>query len=65
MLRPIILTAPHGGRQPLAGIPVRDIKDKPKTGNRYVTGSDRNSDLIAQGIAQEMILRRREKRTLE
>jgi hypothetical protein len=33
---------------------VRDIKDKPKIVNRYVTSSDLNSDLITQGIAREI-----------
>jgi N-formylglutamate amidohydrolase len=48
---PIILTAPHGGRDPVPGIPARDVSGK---GNRYVSSSDLNSDLIAQGIAEEI-----------
>jgi hypothetical protein len=33
------------------GIPARDVSGK---GNRYVSSSDLNSDLIAQGIAEEI-----------
>jgi N-formylglutamate amidohydrolase len=51
---PIILTAPHGGREPIADIPARNITNPPKDKKRYVTSSDRNSDLIAQGIAREI-----------
>jgi N-formylglutamate amidohydrolase len=51
---PIILTAPHGGREPIPDIPARDITNPPKDRKRYVTSSDRNSDLIAQGIAKEI-----------
>jgi N-formylglutamate amidohydrolase len=51
---PIILTAPHGGRDPIPGIPARDITNPPKAPKRYVTSSDRNSDLITQGIAKEI-----------
>lgn len=51
---PIILTAPHGGREPIAGIPARDVTSPPKDKKRYVATSDRNSDLIALGIAKEI-----------
>jgi N-formylglutamate amidohydrolase len=51
---PIILTAPHGGQDPIPGIPARDITNSPRAPKRYVTSSDRNSDLITQGIAKEI-----------
>jgi N-formylglutamate amidohydrolase len=52
---PIILTAPHGGRDAIPGIDPRRATDT--TSQRwggFVTGSDSNTDLLAQGIASEV-----------
>ena len=53
---PIILTAPHGGREPVPGLAPRDITNKPKGNDplRYVVGADINTDVIVQGIAREI-----------
>jgi N-formylglutamate amidohydrolase len=53
---PIILTAPHGGREPVPGIAPRDITGKPKGGSGYVLGGDGNTDVLVQGIAREINL---------
>jgi N-formylglutamate amidohydrolase len=53
---PIILTAPHGGREPVPGLAPRDITNKPKGNDplRYIVGMDFNTDVIVQGIAREI-----------
>ena len=56
---PIILTAPHGGREAIPGIEPRNIEDKAhieasrKWGGVHAT-SDPNTDILAQGIAAEI-----------
>jgi N-formylglutamate amidohydrolase len=51
---PIILTAPHGGRQPIPGIPPRDVEGKPKGGSQYHVSGDRETDVLVQAIAREI-----------
>ncbi len=46
---PIILTAPHGGREEVPGCSLRT-----PTGSRFVTGADLNTDLLARDIAGEI-----------
>jgi len=56
---PIILTAPHGGREAIPGIEPRNIKEKAHTeawrkwGGAIATG-DPDTDTLAQGIAAEL-----------
>ena len=52
---PIILTAPHGGREPIPTIEPRQATDT--TSGKWggvQKGSDPNTDLLAKGIASEM-----------
>jgi hypothetical protein len=53
---PIILTAPHGGREAIPGVAPRDLEGKSKGGrwNGYVAGSDTNTDILAERIAAEI-----------
>ena len=51
---PIILTAPHGGRLAIPGIAPRNIAGKRGGGDGYVTGSDIDTDRLAQAIAAEI-----------
>jgi N-formylglutamate amidohydrolase len=51
---PIILTAPHGGREPIAGIQPRNVKGKPRGGSGYEVGGDRDTDVLVQDIAREI-----------
>jgi N-formylglutamate amidohydrolase len=51
---PIVLTAPHGGRQAVPGIPPRNIEGKPKGGSGYETGADVDTDILVQGLAREI-----------
>lgn len=46
---PVILTAPHGGRQDVPGCALRT-----PTGSRFVTGTDHNTDLLTLEIAAEI-----------
>jgi N-formylglutamate amidohydrolase len=46
---PVLLTAPHGGRQEVPGCDLRT-----PVGDRFVTGMDVNTDVLAQGIAAEL-----------
>jgi hypothetical protein len=46
---PIILAAPHGGRNAVPGCDLRT-----PTGSRFVTAADFNSDVLARGIAAEL-----------
>ena len=46
---PVILTAPHGGRAAVPGCELRT-----PVGPRFVTGSDFNTDLLVQEIAEEV-----------
>ena len=46
---PIILTAPHGGRQDVPG-----CEPRTPTGSRFVTNPDYNTDILAQSIAAEI-----------
>lgn len=46
---PVILTAPHGGRD---GVPGCDLRTP--VGTRFVTGSDFNTDVLVQEIAAEL-----------
>jgi len=48
-LLPVILTAPHGGRDE---VPECDLR-KP-SGARFVTATDYNTDMLARGIATEL-----------
>ncbi|MEO7728795.1 MAG: hypothetical protein ABIS45_16205 [Burkholderiales bacterium] len=52
---PVILTAPHGGRQAVPGIEERNIEGKPGgKGAKYVKGADTNTDILALRIADEI-----------
>jgi N-formylglutamate amidohydrolase len=51
---PIIITAPHGGREAIPGVAPRDTDGKPGGGRGYVTGADTNTDVLALGIAAEI-----------
>jgi N-formylglutamate amidohydrolase len=51
---PIILTAPHGGREAIPGVAPRVTQGKPTGGRGYVTVTDTNTDRLAQGIAAEV-----------
>src|SRR5262245_43190621 len=51
---PIILTVPHGGRQPIPGIAPRDITGKPGGGAGFVTGGDVDTDKLARGMAAQI-----------
>jgi len=51
---PIILTAPHGGREPIPGIPPRNVEGKPRGGSKYELGTDRETDVLVQAIAREI-----------
>lgn len=46
---PVIITAPHGGRDDVPGCGLRTA-----TGSRFVTGADFNTDRLARGIAAEL-----------
>jgi hypothetical protein len=48
---PIILTAPHGGRDAISGIPPRNIEGKARGGSKYEIGTDRETDVLVQAIA--------------
>ena len=48
---PIIITAPHGGREAIPGVAPRDTRGLPKGGRGYVTAGDTNTDRLAVGIA--------------
>jgi len=53
---PIILTVPHGGRDPIPGLAPRDLKGKSRGGkwNGFVAGTDANTDILAQRIAAKI-----------
>jgi len=57
---PIILTAPHGGRDAIPGVETRDGKDKNKVaasqayGGFVAGGGDFNTDILVQGMAAEI-----------
>jgi N-formylglutamate amidohydrolase len=51
---PIVLTAPHGGREPIPGVPPRNVEDKPRGGSKYEIGTDRETDVLVQAIAREI-----------
>jgi N-formylglutamate amidohydrolase len=53
---PIVLTAPHGGREAIPGLAPRNVEGKHKGGawNGYVLGGDPNTDTLALGIAKEI-----------
>jgi N-formylglutamate amidohydrolase len=51
---PIILTAPHGGREAIPGVAPRFTQGKPTGGRGYVTVTDTNTDRLALGIAAEI-----------
>jgi N-formylglutamate amidohydrolase len=55
---PIILTAPHAGREAILGVPPREDKSKDeafrKWGGFGAGRGDPNTDLLAQGIAAEI-----------
>jgi N-formylglutamate amidohydrolase len=53
---PIILTAPHGGREAIPGLNERSIEGEHKGGewNGYVKGGDPNTDTLTLGIAEEI-----------
>jgi N-formylglutamate amidohydrolase len=46
---PIVLTAPHGGRENVPGCDLRT-----PVGSRFVTSTDFNTDVLAEGIAAEL-----------
>ena len=50
---PIILTAPHGGREPISGIPPRNLEGK-KDIVTYTAGGDPGTDIIVQVMAREI-----------
>ena len=50
---PIILTAPHGGREPIPGIQPRNLEGK-KDRVTYVAGGDINTDIMVQAMAREI-----------
>jgi dienelactone hydrolase/N-formylglutamate amidohydrolase len=50
---PIILTAPHGGREPVPGIPPRSLEGK-KDIVTYRAGGDPGTDIIVQMMAREI-----------
>src|ERR1700722_6079946 len=51
---PIILTAPHGGREAIPGVAPRATQGKRTGGRGYVTVTDTNTDRLAEGIAAEI-----------
>jgi N-formylglutamate amidohydrolase len=51
---PIVLTAPHGGREPIPDIPPRKVEGKPRGGSQYHVGGDRETDVLVQAIAREI-----------
>jgi N-formylglutamate amidohydrolase len=51
---PIILTVPHGGREAIPGVALRNIRGLPSGGRAYVTVTDTNTDRLALGIAAEI-----------
>jgi len=51
---PIILTAPHGGRQAIPGVPPRNVEGKPKSGAGYVVTVDSETDRLTLAIAAEI-----------
>lgn len=57
---PIILTAPHGGREAIPGVGARDGSDKNKVvasqawGGFVAGGGDFNTDILVQGMAAEI-----------
>ena len=54
---PIILTAPHGGREPIRGIAPRQDKANVEAYRKwggFQRGADMNTDSLAQGIAAEI-----------
>lgn len=55
---PIILSAPHGGRESLPGVKPRDPDNKTKPAyahyGGFVLGGDTNTDVMAQAIAAEI-----------
>jgi N-formylglutamate amidohydrolase len=51
---PIIITAPHGGREAIPGVMPRDTAGKPAGGRGFVTDGDTNTDTLALGIAAEI-----------
>jgi N-formylglutamate amidohydrolase len=51
---PIILTVPHGGREPIPGVAPRDTRGKPSGGRGFVTVTDTGTDRLALGIAAEI-----------
>jgi hypothetical protein len=50
---PIILTAPHGGHDPVPGIPPRNLEGK-KDIVTYRAGGDPGTDIIVQVMAREI-----------
>ena len=50
---PIILTAPHGGREPIPGIPPRNLEGK-RDIVTYRAGGDPGTDIIVQVMAREI-----------
>ena len=51
---PIIITAPHGGREAIPGVTPRDTDGKPRGGRGYVTDGDTNTDILALGMAVQI-----------
>ena len=55
---PIILTAPHGGREKIAGVAPREMITEKVDGSRrwggLQRGGDPNTDILVQGIAAEI-----------
>ncbi len=50
---PIILTAPHGGREPIPSIQPRNLEGK-KDRVTYIAGGDINTDIMVQAMAREI-----------
>jgi N-formylglutamate amidohydrolase len=51
---PILLTAPHGGRDPVPGLPPRDQTGKPADSRDYVYTMDGETDELARRMAVEI-----------
>ena len=51
---PIILSAPHGGLQPIPGVPERAGEGLKKGGAGFFAGRDENTELLAAAIARAL-----------
>ena len=51
---PVVLTAPHGGEEPVPGVAPRDIAGRPAGGSGYVITRDGGTEQLARGVAAEV-----------